>query len=315
VSSRAAQPGLIRLLPGDPAAGPIRARRHSRHIINLISSRRSTGVLPQSQVDLVESGRVEIREGNGRKDRVCWLPHSALPALRDWQAVRAQLPGPLLLPVRKGGNIEDRALSAHAVPDLCRELARLAAEPFTPHDLRPTWTGNPATPAATSRSYSGWPAPPARRRRRATTADPRPRAGAPPSGFRQALRSPLPIGREGHGVVQTRIEAAIQRSEWPELATPWSRKGGMLLDELSKGRPHGPVAPGPDLPLPGCLERGLGIPDRVHQGTAAFGEPHDSARLVVLVELQLDVPPPLKVGKLRRRPPFLIGECQSYQRP
>jgi integrase len=63
--------------------------------------------------------------------------------VRDWLAVRGAAPGPLLQPVRKGGGVQDRPLSAHAVRDLCRELARLAAtEPFAPHDLRRTWTGD-----------------------------------------------------------------------------------------------------------------------------------------------------------------------------
>src|ERR687887_161494 len=135
------------------------------------------------QVDQVdtESGRVEVRQGKGRKDRVCWLPPSALPAVRDWLAVRGPAPE-LLLPVRKGGRIEDRALSAQAARDLCRELARLPP----PSHSRPTICAGPgpatsSTPAATSRSCSSWPATPARPPPHATIAAPRPPGAGPPS--------------------------------------------------------------------------------------------------------------------------------------
>jgi integrase len=121
------------------------ARRNACALVLLVGAGVRRAELAGLQLDQVdtESARVEVRQGKGRKDRVCWLPPSALPALRDWLAVRGSAPGPLLVPVRKGGRIEDRALSAQAVRDLCRELARLAAtEPFTPHDLRRTWTGD-----------------------------------------------------------------------------------------------------------------------------------------------------------------------------
>jgi integrase len=121
------------------------ARRNACALVLLVGAgvrRAELAGLQQDQVDL-ETGRVEIRQGKGRKDRVCWLPPSALPAVRDWLALRGAAPGPLLMQVRKGGRIEDHAVSAQAVRDLCRELAQLAAtEPFTPHDLRRTWTGD-----------------------------------------------------------------------------------------------------------------------------------------------------------------------------
>jgi integrase len=88
-----------------------------------------------------ESGRLLVRS-KGRKERVAWLAPSGLPAVRDWLQVRGDQQGPLLNPVLKGGRIQDRALSAQAVYDLCRKLARLAAtSAFAPHDLRRTWLG------------------------------------------------------------------------------------------------------------------------------------------------------------------------------
>jgi integrase len=123
------------------------ARRNACALVLLVGAGVRRAELAGLQLDQVdtESGRVEVRQGKGRKDRVCWLPPSALPALRDWLAVRGSAPGPLLVPVRKGGRLEDRALSAQAVRDLCRELARLAAtESFTPHDLAPDLDRGPA---------------------------------------------------------------------------------------------------------------------------------------------------------------------------
>ena len=121
------------------------SRRNACALVLLVGAGVRRSELAGLQLDQVdtESGRVEVRQGKGRKDRVCWLPPSALPAVRDWLAVRGPAPGPLLLPVRKGGRLEERPLSAQAVRDLCQDLARLAAtEPFSPHDLRRTWTGD-----------------------------------------------------------------------------------------------------------------------------------------------------------------------------
>ncbi len=43
---------------------------------------------------------------------------AALPAVRDWLAVRGDHQGLLLNPVRKGGRLQERALSAQAACDL-----------------------------------------------------------------------------------------------------------------------------------------------------------------------------------------------------
>jgi integrase len=98
--------------------------------------------LQLTDVDL-ESGRLAVRRGKGRKDRTTWIPPSALPAVQDWIAVRGSEEGPLLKPVRKGGHVQERPLSAQAVRDICLGLARNAAtQPFSPHDGRRTWIGD-----------------------------------------------------------------------------------------------------------------------------------------------------------------------------
>jgi len=84
-----------------------------------------------------------VARGKGGKERVLWLAPTALPAVRDWLAVRGDQPGPLLNPVLKGGRRQERRLSAQAVYDLCLKLVKSAAIlAATPHDWRRTWTGN-----------------------------------------------------------------------------------------------------------------------------------------------------------------------------
>jgi integrase len=91
----------------------------------------------------IESGQITVRRGKGRKDRITWLPPSGLPAISDWLQLRGRSPGPLLCPIRKGGQLELRTMSAQAIRDVCRRRARLAAlSPFSPHDCRRTWVGD-----------------------------------------------------------------------------------------------------------------------------------------------------------------------------
>jgi integrase len=129
-------------LAGDPR--PI-ARRNACALALLIGAGVRRSELARLQLEDVdrESGRVAVRRGKGRKDRITYLPPSALPALEDWVAVRGEDDGSLLRPVRKGGRIEQRAMSAQAVRDLCVSLAAAAATaPWSPHDARRTWTGD-----------------------------------------------------------------------------------------------------------------------------------------------------------------------------
>src|SRR5919198_3012658 len=167
-------------------------------------------------------------------DRVCWLPPSALPAVRDWLAVRGPAPE-LLLPVRKGGRIEDRALSAQAARDLCRELARLPP----PSHSRPTICAGPgpatcSTPAATSRSCSSWPATPARPPPHATIAAPRPPGAGPPSC--STCPTSRPIRRR-----PPRLSVA-QRLEGRAGGSPRIPSGATIaaLDTSGSAAPDGP---------------------------------------------------------------------------
>jgi integrase/recombinase XerD len=132
---------LFEHLAQDP--GPI-ARRDAAILALLFAAgvrRTEAAGLQLADVD-PETGRVIVR-GKGRKERTCWLPPSALGAIRDWLQVRGADAGALLLPIRKGGRIEMRPMSAQAVRDACvRRAAQAAVAHFTPHDGRRTWTGD-----------------------------------------------------------------------------------------------------------------------------------------------------------------------------
>ena len=88
------------------------------------------------------AGKVTVRHGKGRKERFVYCPAGAREAVDAWIARRGSWPGTLLCPVKKGGHVEQRSMSAQAVLMRLRFLAALAHVPeFTPHDLRRSFVG------------------------------------------------------------------------------------------------------------------------------------------------------------------------------
>jgi integrase len=88
-----------------------------------------------------ETGRLVVG-GKGGKERVEWLPPTALPAVLDWLAVRGDQPGPLLNPILKGGRLLERAMTPQAVRDICCKLnLAVSTAAATPRDWRATWSG------------------------------------------------------------------------------------------------------------------------------------------------------------------------------
>ncbi|MEM1451102.1 MAG: tyrosine-type recombinase/integrase [Planctomycetota bacterium] len=86
-----------------------------------------------------EGGTLLVRAGKGNKERLVPVANGTLQAVRDWIAVRGDEPGPLLLPTKKGGKVEHRRMTAHAVYLRLQFLAKRAGVlDFTPHDLRRT---------------------------------------------------------------------------------------------------------------------------------------------------------------------------------
>ena len=87
-------------------------------------------------------GKVTIRHGKGRKERIVYCPAGGRRAIDAWIKRRGSWPGTLLCPVKKGGLIEQRSMTAQAVLMRLRFLANLAHVPqFTPHDLRRSFVG------------------------------------------------------------------------------------------------------------------------------------------------------------------------------
>ena len=90
-----------------------------------------------------ESGELRVRRGKGRKARLAHVSPGCRPAVDEWLRLRGDAPGPLLVPVRKGGTIEHRRMTDHAVFLACRRRATQAGvKEFSPHDMRRTFIGD-----------------------------------------------------------------------------------------------------------------------------------------------------------------------------
>jgi integrase len=90
----------------------------------------------------VETGTLIVR-GKGNKERKAYVTNGSRDALDAWLALRGDEPGPLFLPVTKGGTIVRHRMTDGAVARLVRRLAQAAKiAPFSPHDCRRTWVGD-----------------------------------------------------------------------------------------------------------------------------------------------------------------------------
>lgn len=88
------------------------------------------------------TGVLKVR-GKGNTERIAYVTNGARQALDAWLAVRGNDPGPLFVPVMKGGTVVLRRMTDQSVLDLVRRLARHAGIPrFSPHDLRRTFIGD-----------------------------------------------------------------------------------------------------------------------------------------------------------------------------
>jgi site-specific recombinase XerD len=86
-----------------------------------------------------ETGALKVR-GKGDKERLAYLESGAAAALADWLFVRGESDGALLHPVRKGGEIMRRRMTAQAIYDALAKRAREAKlSALSPHDLRRTF--------------------------------------------------------------------------------------------------------------------------------------------------------------------------------
>jgi integrase len=87
-----------------------------------------------------QSGALTVRHGKGNKARIGYATNGSLKALEAWLQVRGDKPGPLFLPVQKGGVIVERRLSTQAVLNIISTRAQKAGvKSVSPHDFRRTF--------------------------------------------------------------------------------------------------------------------------------------------------------------------------------
>lgn len=94
--------------------------------------------------DYRESAReIHSRHGFYGKSREVHLPDIAEVHLARWIELRGREPGPLLCPVRKGGTVELRRMTDHAVFLACKRRAlQTGIDRFSPHDAVRTYAAD-----------------------------------------------------------------------------------------------------------------------------------------------------------------------------
>lgn len=91
------------------------------------------------EVEVGETAEILVR-GKSRKERIVPVNNGAKDVLDGWLETRGREPGPLLVPVMKGGEIEIRRMTAQALYLRVKRRAEQAGlEEFSPHDLRRTY--------------------------------------------------------------------------------------------------------------------------------------------------------------------------------
>lgn len=92
----------------------------------------------------LDAASLRVRHGKGTKGRLTYLPAGALAAVAAWLELRGPDPGPLFVPVRRGGHLQaGQRISGQAVRDILRRRAKAAdVAEFGPHDLRRSVIGD-----------------------------------------------------------------------------------------------------------------------------------------------------------------------------
>jgi integrase len=66
-----------------------------------------------------EAGSITVRSGKGAKGRVAYASAGSWAAIDDWLRIRGDAPGPLLLPITKGGRVVLRRMTDQALSRAC----------------------------------------------------------------------------------------------------------------------------------------------------------------------------------------------------
>jgi site-specific recombinase XerC len=144
-TGRALTPGEIAALLDTCASDETAAGARDAAIIALLYGaglrRSEAAALDVAHYDPTAS-ELKVR-GKGDKERLVPLEAGVAAALDDWLSMRSMKAGPLLCPVRKGGKIELRRMSAQAIYDALLKRASAARIPsLSPHDLRRTFASD-----------------------------------------------------------------------------------------------------------------------------------------------------------------------------
>lgn len=88
----------------------------------------------------VETGALRVRAGKGNKARIGYASGGAKTAIERWLALRGEEPGPLFLPLYKGGRLAFRRLNSQAIMDvLLKRAGEAGLNAVSPHDFRRTF--------------------------------------------------------------------------------------------------------------------------------------------------------------------------------
>jgi len=138
-AGRALSPGELKALLDDCMADHGPAGVRDAAVIGLLYGaglRRAEIVMLEEANYAPDSGELRVM-GKGNKERLVYVDGGAAEALKDWLLVRGEDPGPLFVPINKGGVLRMQQLTDQAVYNMLRKRAGQAAvDPVSPHDLR-----------------------------------------------------------------------------------------------------------------------------------------------------------------------------------
>lgn len=91
-----------------------------------------------------DGGSLHVRKAKRNKERVVYATNGAAEALGDWLAIRGDKPGPLFVPVLKGGHVRlGQRMTEQAVWKRVKYRAKQAGvKDLSPHDFRRTVAGD-----------------------------------------------------------------------------------------------------------------------------------------------------------------------------
>jgi site-specific recombinase XerD len=132
---------IAKLLDGCSSNGRVQGARDAAIIGLLYSGLRRAEIVALNREDYnAETGELVVR-GKGDKERLLYLNDGSTLALADWLSVRGPEPGPLFVPVNKGGAIQaGQRMNDQAIYMVLQRRGQKAGlDHLSPHDFRRTF--------------------------------------------------------------------------------------------------------------------------------------------------------------------------------